>query len=218
MTRGSGRRFRTSAAEPGVAASSIPTRFCGCSRQARKRSPTAVKPNRPVGQAFSLRRASAQCHLDLVTSGGPCGPLLSREGHRAVLRGKQDPSFAGLTDPAPQKRSDIALQPAPSAAKRFVRHSTHMARAAVRLVFAAMLALLTTQLATPSVRLVAAFESVWHTEIDQAEAEQRPQTVTRVCTPDCDRQTTPAYSSFVKPDPDAVLFFQLPPPAKPFNS
>jgi len=92
-----------------------------------------------------------------------------------------------------------------------------MARAAVRLVFAAMLALLSTQAAVPSfssARVGAAVETVWRMRGVQAEAEQRaPQAIRRVGVVVRVRQSAPAYRSLVAPEPDTVLFFQLPPPA-----
>jgi hypothetical protein len=88
-----------------------------------------------------------------------------------------------------------------------------MARAAVRLVFAAMLALLSMQAAVPSVRIAAAVETVWVRAEQQApRVVRRLRKVVRV------RPSAPAYQSFVASQPDIVLSFQLPPPAFLFAS
>jgi hypothetical protein len=80
----------------------------------------------------------------------------------------------------------------------------------MRLVFAAMLALLATQASTPSVRVIAAFEVLW---IAQSEVRQRtPRTPRRTARPAPNRQERTEYVSFAASEPDVVLVYQLPPP------
>jgi hypothetical protein len=91
-----------------------------------------------------------------------------------------------------------------------------MARTAVRLVFAAMLALLATQASMPSVRVVAAFEIVW---LAQSEVRQRaPRKIQRTARTTPDRRKPLAYVSLVASEPDVVLIYQLPPPVSSFAS
>jgi hypothetical protein len=84
-----------------------------------------------------------------------------------------------------------------------------MARAAAKYAFAALLALLSTQAAVPSVRVVTAIEIVCRTEAEQ----QAPREARRVR---ADLQATPparAYVSRTRPEPDASVLFQRPPPS-----
>jgi hypothetical protein len=91
-----------------------------------------------------------------------------------------------------------------------------MAKSAVRLVFAAMLALLVTQAPTPSVRVVAAFEIVW---LAQSEVRQRaPRKIPRPARTSPDRREPQAYVSLEASAPDVVLIYQLPPPVSTFAS
>jgi len=91
-----------------------------------------------------------------------------------------------------------------------------MARTAVRLVFAAMLALLATQAPMPSVRVVAAFEIVW---LAQSEVRQRaPRKIQRTARTTPDRREPQTYVSLVAAEPDVVLIYQLPPPISSFAS
>ena len=86
-----------------------------------------------------------------------------------------------------------------------------MARTAVRLVFAAVLALLTTQVAMPSVRVVAAFELAWRAETHQTEAEVEPENI-RVRASARVQPPALTYVPFLQSEPDSILRFQLPPP------
>jgi hypothetical protein len=91
-----------------------------------------------------------------------------------------------------------------------------MARTAVRLVFAAMLALLATQAPMPSVRVVAAFEVVW---LAQSEVRQRaPRKIQRAARTTPDRTEPQAYVSLVASERDVILIYQLPPPVSSFAS
>jgi hypothetical protein len=86
-------------------------------------------------------------------------------------------------------------------------------------MFAAMLALLSTQAPTLSVRFIAAFEMVCRTRAAQTDAEQQaPRDIPRVGADPRGRLCAPVYVSFAGPEPDTVLFFQLPPPASSFVS
>jgi hypothetical protein len=83
-----------------------------------------------------------------------------------------------------------------------------MARAAVKYVFAALLALLSTQAGAPSVRVVAGIEIVWC-----AEAELPAPRDARRFLPEMQvRQPASAYVSRTKAQPDAAFLFQRPPP------
>jgi hypothetical protein len=85
-----------------------------------------------------------------------------------------------------------------------------MARTALRLVFAATLALLATQASVPSLRVVAAFEIVW---LAQSEVRQRaPRNIQRAARTTPNRPEPAAYASFAGTEPDVVLVYQLPPP------
>ena len=89
-----------------------------------------------------------------------------------------------------------------------------MARTAIRLVFVAMLALLAAQAAVPSLRVAAVFE-----QTERAEARQQTPVVSpKVIETASVRPTGLPYVSLAKPAPDAILFFQLPPPATPYIS
>jgi len=81
-----------------------------------------------------------------------------------------------------------------------------------------MLALLATQAAVPSVRVVAAFEVAWLTRT--GEQQQAPRTLRK---PRRIQRTAPlpqppAYLSPASPEPDRVLLYQLPPPDSSFAS
>src|ERR1039457_5692138 len=79
-----------------------------------------------------------------------------------------------------------------------------MARAVAKYVFAALLALLSTQAAVPSVRLVAGIEIVWCTE-----AEQQTPREARLIRADIQAgQPVPTYVSRTRPEPDAAVLFQ----------
>lgn len=95
-----------------------------------------------------------------------------------------------------------------------------MARSAVRLVFAAMLALLATQAPVPSVRVVAAFEIVWLAQsLAQSDVRQRaPRSIRRTARTTRERRQPQAYVSLVDSEPDVVLVYQLPPPVPSFAS
>jgi hypothetical protein len=83
-----------------------------------------------------------------------------------------------------------------------------MARAVAKYVFAALLALLSTQAAAPSLRVVGAAEIVWCAQAEQqAPREDRG---IRMALP----ATQPAllYVSRTRPEPDAAVLFQRPPP------
>jgi hypothetical protein len=83
-----------------------------------------------------------------------------------------------------------------------------MARAVVKHVFAALLALLSTQAAVPSVRLAAAIEIVCCAEAEQ----QTPRKVWRPRSDVQAREPAPAYVSLAQPEPDIAVLFQRPPP------
>lgn len=95
-----------------------------------------------------------------------------------------------------------------------------MARSAVRLVFAAMLALLATQAPVPSVRVVAAFEIVWLAQsLAQSDVRQRaPRSIRRTARTAPDRPQAQPYTSFLASGPDIVVAYQLPPPVPSFAS
>jgi len=83
-----------------------------------------------------------------------------------------------------------------------------MARAVAKYVFAALLALLSTQAAVPSVRVVAAIEIVYCTEAEQ----QTPRDVQRIWAYLPVRQPEAMYVSPARPEPGATVLFQRPPP------
>jgi hypothetical protein len=84
-----------------------------------------------------------------------------------------------------------------------------MARAAARYAFAALLALLSTQVVAPSVRVLPIIEFVCRTEARQQIAQKA-----RCIRKDTQvRQPATAYVSRSRPEPDAVILFQRPPPA-----
>ncbi len=92
-----------------------------------------------------------------------------------------------------------------------------MARAAVRLVFAAVLALLSTQAGVPSVRVVTALEMVWQCQTEsQQSVKQFRREPASIESEARSVSASPLCISFVKPEPDLVLSFQLPPPASLF--
>ena len=83
-----------------------------------------------------------------------------------------------------------------------------MARAVAQYVFAALLALLSTPVGVPSVRVVSAIEIVWCAEAEH----QTPAEAVRIKP---DRPVTrfqPAYASRTLPAPDVSALFQRPPP------
>ena len=85
-----------------------------------------------------------------------------------------------------------------------------MARAAMKYVFAAMLAFLSTQAVVPCPRILAAIEIVCRTG---AEAEQRtPREPGRIPAVRHRPPAAPAYASRTRPEPDAAALFQRPPP------
>jgi hypothetical protein len=95
---------------------------------------------------------------------------------------------------------------------RFVRHSKQMAKTAVKLIVAAMLALLAMQAPMPPVRVVAAFEIIW---LAQTEVRQRaPRNIQRAARTTRNRHEPAAYASFAGTEPDVVLVYQLPPPPR----
>ena len=83
-----------------------------------------------------------------------------------------------------------------------------MARAAVKYVFAALLALLSTQAGVPSVRVVTAIAIVCSTEAEQ----QAPREARRARAGIAVRQPAATYLSLTRPEPDAAILFQRPPP------
>jgi len=83
-----------------------------------------------------------------------------------------------------------------------------MARAAVKLVFAALLALLATQSAMPSARFSASIEVVASIAAEQqSPAESAPPRARRTVL-----SAAPSYASPAVPEPDTTQQFQLPPP------
>jgi hypothetical protein len=83
-----------------------------------------------------------------------------------------------------------------------------MPRAAAKYLFAALLALLSTQAGVPSVRAVTAIEIVCRTEAEQ----QVPRGARRAqATPIQFRQPA-TYASRIRPEPDSAILFQRPPP------
>jgi hypothetical protein len=84
-----------------------------------------------------------------------------------------------------------------------------MARAVAQYAFAALLALLSTQALVPSLRAAPGIEIVC-----SSEAEQRvPREVRRIRAACVQvRPPAPPYVSRTRPEPDAVVLFQRPPP------
>lgn len=83
-----------------------------------------------------------------------------------------------------------------------------MARAVAKYAFAALLALLSTQAVVPSVRVVTAIEIDCSTEAEQ----QTPREARRIRSDIQAGQPAPTYVSRAKPEPDAAVLFQRPPP------
>jgi hypothetical protein len=83
-----------------------------------------------------------------------------------------------------------------------------MARAAAKYVLAALLALLSTQAGVPSVRVVTAIAIVCSTEAEQ----QTPREARRARVGIPVRQPAATYLSRIRPEPDAAILFQRPPP------
>jgi hypothetical protein len=84
-----------------------------------------------------------------------------------------------------------------------------MARAAAKYLFAALLALLSTQAVEPSVRVVAAVEIVCRSEAEQ----QTPSDFRRTRADLPTRRPEPSYISQANPEPAAAFLFQRPPPS-----
>jgi hypothetical protein len=84
-----------------------------------------------------------------------------------------------------------------------------MARAIAKNVFAALLALLSTQAAAPSLRVVTSIEIVCSTEAEQP----APRIVSRIPVDLLAARPAPAYVSRTTPEPDAAVLFQRPPPS-----
>jgi hypothetical protein len=85
-----------------------------------------------------------------------------------------------------------------------------MARAVAKYLFTALLALLSTQAAVPSVRVVAGIEIVWSAEAEK----QTPHEVRSIPAGIPVRQPAPAYASRTRPEPNIAVLFQRPPPAE----
>ena len=83
-----------------------------------------------------------------------------------------------------------------------------MARAVTKYAFAALLALLSTQAVVQSVRIVTAIEIVCSTEAEQ----QTPREARRIRADIQAGQPAPTYVSRTRPEPDAAVLFQRPPP------
>ena len=83
-----------------------------------------------------------------------------------------------------------------------------MARAAAKYIFAALLALVSTQAVMPSVRVVAAAEIVWCAEAEQ----QTPREARHIRVNIQAGRPAPAYVSRARPEPAAAVLFQRPPP------
>jgi hypothetical protein len=86
-----------------------------------------------------------------------------------------------------------------------------MARAVTKYVFAALLALLSTQAVVPSVRVAPGIEVVCGIDLEQ----QTPRHAPRIQTHTQARQPVPMYLLRVRPQLDAPNLFQRPPP-RPF--
>jgi hypothetical protein len=89
-----------------------------------------------------------------------------------------------------------------------------MARAVTKCVFAALLALLSTQAVTSSMRVAAAIEIVCGSRAVQ----EVPRKGRRIRTDAQVRQAAPTYVSRTKPEPDTAALFQRPPPQISFFS
>lgn len=90
-----------------------------------------------------------------------------------------------------------------------------MARAAARYVFAALLALLATHGALPSARLQATAEVVWCSRVEQQASRELPTRVRHARRAVVDHAI---YESRTRPEPDAAVLFQRPPPTPFFLS
>jgi hypothetical protein len=89
----------------------------------------------------------------------------------------------------------------------------------VRLLFAAMLALLSMQTAMPLVDFTAACEGTCRNVADQNQAEQKRPRGARRDRPDTrPRRESSIYISLLLSEPDIALLFQLPPPVFPLVS
>jgi hypothetical protein len=84
-----------------------------------------------------------------------------------------------------------------------------MARAVAKYVFAALLALLATQAAVPSVRVAAAIEIVCRSEAEQQTPRKGPSIRANIQV----REPALTYLARTRPEPDATVLFQRPPPA-----
>ena len=84
-----------------------------------------------------------------------------------------------------------------------------VARAVLQYVFAALLASFSTLAVIPSARVVSETAIVWCAEAEQ----QAPQEVRPMRARWPLRPRAPAYVSLTKPEPDAAVLFQRPPPA-----
>ena len=89
-----------------------------------------------------------------------------------------------------------------------------MARAVAKYAFAALLALLSTQAVVQSVRIVTAIEIVCSTEAEQ----QTPREARRIRADIQAGQPAPTYVSRTRPEPDAAVLFQRPPPTSSLSS
>jgi len=83
-----------------------------------------------------------------------------------------------------------------------------MARAAAKYVFAALLALLSTQAAGSCIRVVTPVEIVWCAEADQRTPLETPRIRVQMRA----AQPALAYASQTRPQPDSAVLFQRPPP------
>jgi len=84
-----------------------------------------------------------------------------------------------------------------------------MARAALHYIFAALLALLSTQAVVPVRRADAAIEIAWCRDAEQ----QTPSEVLSTQPTIAARQSPPVYASHTRLAPDAAVLFQRPPPS-----
>jgi hypothetical protein len=82
-------------------------------------------------------------------------------------------------------------------------------RALLQYVFAALLALFSTLVGVPSARVVSETAIVWCAEAEQ----QMPRELRTIRARWQVRPPSPAYVSLTKPEPDAAVLFQRPPPA-----
>jgi hypothetical protein len=124
---------------------------------------------------------------------------------------------AGVATHPPDSRRPVLQQPARPDGSRNPRHRTtpncatlgKMARAAVKLVFAALLALVATQYALPSPRFSTPIEIVASITAEQKSPSERIRPRGRRTA----LSATPSYASAAVPEPDTTQQFQLPPPA-----